>query len=128
MARELQAGLHLLDRQIVDADGRLAGKVDDLELTWPEGGAPYVTAILAGPGGLASRLGGRLGRLADWFARSLPTAGHEVPARIPFGLVADVGNDVRLSVGKQHLEVARMDEWVRDHLIGRIPGAWHAPE
>jgi hypothetical protein len=48
--RVLEAGLHLLDRQLVDSDGRLAGKVDDLEIELPEGGSPLVTAILAGPG------------------------------------------------------------------------------
>ena len=42
--RVLEAGLHLLDRQLVDRDGRLAGKVDDLEFELPEGGPPVVTA------------------------------------------------------------------------------------
>ncbi|HEX8860581.1 MAG TPA: hypothetical protein VGC06_16115 [Actinomycetes bacterium] len=59
--RVLDAGLHLLDRQLRDKDGRLASKVDDLEFSFPEGGPPHVTAILAGPGALARRLGGRLG-------------------------------------------------------------------
>jgi hypothetical protein len=36
--RTLEAALHLLDRQLVDKDGRLAGKVDDLELEFPAGG------------------------------------------------------------------------------------------
>src|SRR4029450_8950181 len=54
--RILEAGLHLLDRQLIDADGRLAGKVDDLELEFPEGGGPpVVTAILVGPGGSPRR-------------------------------------------------------------------------
>ncbi len=38
--RIIDAGTHLLDRQISDKDGELVGKVDDLELTFPEGGAP----------------------------------------------------------------------------------------
>ena len=38
--RVLEAGLQLLDRQLVDRYGRLAGKVDDLELELPEGGGP----------------------------------------------------------------------------------------
>ena len=55
--RILEAGLHLLDRQLIDRDGRLAGKVDDLELEVPEGGGPpVVTAILAGPGALSRRV------------------------------------------------------------------------
>ena len=37
-AASSDAGLHLLDRQIIDRDGRLCGKVDDLELTLDETG------------------------------------------------------------------------------------------
>ena len=59
---EIDAALNLLDRQIVDKDGRMAGTVDDLELTEEPNGAPYVTAILAGPGALSRQLGGRVGR------------------------------------------------------------------
>jgi hypothetical protein len=56
----------LLDRQIFDADGLPAGKVDDLELTLPEdGGPPVLTAILTGPLALGPRIGGRLGQ---WWA------------------------------------------------------------
>jgi hypothetical protein len=87
--RRLDAGLRLLDRQLVDEDGRLAGKVDDLEFTDPRdhSGRPELTALLAGPEALAGRLGTPLGR---W------------------------------------LEAIR--QWVRGHLIGRIPGAGGAPE
>ena len=38
--RVLDAGLELLDRQILDPDGRMAGNVDDLTLSWREGAAP----------------------------------------------------------------------------------------
>ena len=60
----IDAALELLDRQLVDSDDSLAGKVDDLELT-PSEDDPhvlYVTAILSGPGALGPRLPGRLGR------------------------------------------------------------------
>ena len=70
--RVLEAGLHLLDRQLVDRDGRLAGKVDDLELELPEGGGPpLVTAVLAGPGALGRRIGGRLGAFVEAAANRL---------------------------------------------------------
>ena len=69
--RVVDAGLHLLDRQVIDPDARNVCKVDDLELTVPEdGGAPYVTAILCGPGVLGRRLGGV-------FRRVLNRATHE---------------------------------------------------
>ena len=60
--RIFEAGLQLLDRQLIDKDGRHAGKVDDLELEFPDGaGPPVVAAILAGPGALSRRLDGLLG-------------------------------------------------------------------
>ena len=55
--RRFYAALDLLDRQIIDADGMNAGKVDDLEFVQPEGGgAPYVEDILSGLGALGPRI------------------------------------------------------------------------
>ena len=58
--RRVWAGLQLLDRQLIAHEGRLAGTVDDLELTASDDGDQlYVSAILSGPGALAYRLGRR---------------------------------------------------------------------
>ena len=82
--RVLDAGLHLLDRQLVDKDGRLAGKVDDLELTFPEGGGPpQVTAILAGPGALSRRIGGRFGSWLEAVANRLRDGDDDHPVDDP---------------------------------------------
>ena len=125
--RVLEAGLHLLDRQLIDSDGRLAGKVDDLELEVPEGGGPpVVTAILAGPGALSRRIGGRPGAWLEAVANRL--RGDQRPARVPFGVVKRIESAVDLSVAKAELETDRLEAWTRDHLIGRIPGAGDAPE
>jgi hypothetical protein len=56
----IDGALHLLDRQVVDVDGRLCGKVDDVELTQTPD-ALRVTGLLSGPPALLERLGGRLG-------------------------------------------------------------------
>ena len=121
----LDAGLELLDRQMVDQpDGRMAGNVDDLELTFPtEGGAPLVSAILSGPGALARRIGGRLGDAIASFHERLQERGVEGPARIPFGAVASIGSDVRLTVSREELEVYRVERWVRDTIVAKIPGS-----
>jgi hypothetical protein len=50
------------------------------------------------------------------------------PARISFGVVEDIGARVALSIARDHLDVNRLEHWVRDRLIARIPGAGDAPE
>ena len=128
--RVIDVGLEVLDRQIVDSDGRLAGKVDDLELAFPEGGtgSPYVVAIISGPGALAHRLGGRLGAWIEAVQGRLHDERLPRPARIPFSVVKRIGNDVEVSVERDTLESDRTERWVRERVIGKIPGAQHAPE
>ncbi|MFI5694109.1 hypothetical protein ACIA58_19840 [Kribbella sp. NPDC051586] len=50
--RVLHAQLHLLDRQLIDqADGHLAGKVDDVELDL-DADPPVVAALISGRTGI----------------------------------------------------------------------------
>jgi len=126
--RTVDAGLQLLDRQLVDADGMLAGKVDDLELTVPAEGAPYVTAILAGPGSLSRRIGGRLGAKIEALHRRLHPSEAPGPASVSWGVVHEVGSSIRLSVSKGSLAVDTMERWTREHVIDRIPGSDRAPD
>jgi hypothetical protein len=122
--RVIDAGLELLDRQMIDVNERMAGNVDDLELTFsPDGGPPSVTAILAGPGALARRIGGRIGTTIATIHERLQESGIEGPARISFGAVTSVGSDVRLAVSRQHLEIYRFERWARDTIIAKIPGS-----
>jgi sporulation protein YlmC with PRC-barrel domain len=127
--RVIDAGLHLLDRQIVDKDGKLAGKVDDLDLTFPHGSMsdpPFVSAILSGRGGLAPQIGGRLGK---WIAAAESRlSGQPAPGRISFGLVNRIGNHVQLTVSRDDLDVTHLEDWLRDTIISKIPGARHAPQ
>jgi sporulation protein YlmC with PRC-barrel domain len=119
--RTLDAHLSLLDRQVVDPDGRMVGKVDDVELAYDEEGRPYCAAILIGPAALGPRVGGRLGRAMVRLQRRWRRA-QAGPFRIGFDQVGAVDSAVRL-VGR--VEVPGMEGWLRDHLIGRIPGARH---
>ena len=122
--RVVDAGLELLDRQMIDVDGRMAGNVDDLELTFsPDGGPPSVTAILAGPGALSRRIGGRIGDAVAKVHARLQEGDIEGPARVSFGAVTSVASDVRLAVSREDLEIHRFERWARDTIIAKIPGS-----
>jgi hypothetical protein len=122
--RVIDAGLNLLDRQILDKDGMMAGNVDDLELTVPsDGGPPVITAILAGPGALARRLGTHVGRWLENVHSRLHPSEQPGPARIAFGVVTRIAEHVELAVSRGDLDVSRFEKWARDNIIGKIPGA-----
>jgi hypothetical protein len=127
--RELLAGLHLIDHQILDCDGYRAGKVDDLELEVAEdlgSEPPVVTAILSGAGALAGRLEGRLGRWLEAVDRRL--SADKTPSCVPFEIVTKVDSHVTVRVTRDELETNRGERWARDTIISHIPGAGHAPE
>jgi sporulation protein YlmC with PRC-barrel domain len=128
--RELFAALHLLDRQLVDRDGRLCGNVDDLELTESVEGNVYVTAILSGPGALWYRLGRkRLGRwLRTHTAMAMPPEHGDDPVRIPMRRVTGIGSAVTLAAHRYELANNAAEIWVRDHIIGHIPGSRHSAD
>jgi hypothetical protein len=126
--RRLWAGLRLLDRQIVAREKRLAGCVDDLELSASEDGDQlYVTAILSGPGALAYRFGNRrLGRGLRGAHGAL--TGRSDPTRIPFNVVTDIGSHVAVALDEDEVGIATLENWVCEHVVSRIPGSGHAPE
>jgi hypothetical protein len=132
-ARVLDAALELLDRQLIDCDDFLAGNVDDVEITlpesWPDDASdelPVVTALLSGPGILAERFGGSLGR--GWAALHQRLHPDGSLTAIPMGQVRDIGSAVRLGLRCEQLASHRMEIWFRDHVVGKIPGAGHAAE
>jgi hypothetical protein len=127
--REVDAVVHVLDRQVVDPDEHMVCNVDDLELAVPEaGGPPYVTAILAGPAALAPRYGGLLGRWVLAVQRRLHPSEQPGPARIDFGVVDELSSRVKISLRREELWVNAFEEWCRDNVIDKIPGARHANE
>ncbi|MFD4668481.1 hypothetical protein ACFWNN_02035 [Lentzea sp. NPDC058450] len=119
----LRIDFHLLDRQILDLDGYFVGKADDVELSVAEDGRLVVAAILVGHHALGVRIGGVLGRWMAAVARRLHTTGDPQPLRIPFDRVAEVGSAIRLDVRHELLDTPALELWLRDKVIGRIPGA-----
>jgi hypothetical protein len=118
----LDAQLHLLDRQVLDVDDVPVTTVDDLELSGPEpdqpipAGAepPSITALLTGAI-LGTRIfGGR------------PPSNRLI--RIPWEAVSGVDTVITVGVRSDSLEASWVERWLRNHVIGRIPGGRHDPE
>jgi sporulation protein YlmC with PRC-barrel domain len=119
--RILDAHLSLLDRQVIDPDGHMIGKVDDVELAYDAEGRLYCAAILMGPAALGPRLDGWLGRTvlrlqARWHI------GPNGPYRVSFDQVATVDSAVRLLTRPPPPPLER---WAREHIVDHIPGARH---
>jgi hypothetical protein len=121
-ARLLDARLHLLDRQLLDESGEPVGIVDDLDLDGVEAGvditrgtpAPRVSGVLTGQV-LATRIFG-----------GQPPRSKLQP--LPWELVAKVGTVVQLRLTDQSVDGLWLEHWLRDHVIGRIPGGRRAAE
>jgi hypothetical protein len=127
-ADELDLALDLLDRQVVDSGKNPVCNVDDVEFFEPKNGAPYVVAILVGPAAFAPRFHGLLAR---WFLavqRRLHPDADPGPARIDFGRVTKVDNAVHLDGPGDDLDVTAFEDWCRDNVVAKIPGAGHAGE
>ncbi|WP_285114977.1 hypothetical protein [Leifsonia sp. fls2-241-R2A-40a] len=119
--RVFDAGLDLLDRQMLDPDGVPVSTVDDVEVTNPADAAhldpqepPRVSALLTGPVLLTRVFGGRL-----------PDSRF---IRIPWKVVADLGIVITVAVAADSLDASWTERWLRDHVIARIPGGRHDPE
>lgn len=117
--------LQLLDRQVVDRDGRLVCKVDDVEFERGADGSLYIAKILIGPRALGRRLGGRLG---VWVRSIGERLSNDPMPSIDFAQVSEIDSAVELSATRDDLDVTPLDDWVAKHIVGRIPGSRHAGE
>jgi hypothetical protein len=119
----------LLDQQLVDADGLPIGRIDDLELTVPDGrGEPTLDYVLTGLQALGERLGGRLGGWAAATSRRLrPRSEPAGPTRVDAELIAELEPLVKLSVPLRDLKgVAGLERWLARTIVERLPGAGDA--
>ncbi|WEV77505.1 hypothetical protein O9K63_13010 [Janibacter cremeus] len=116
--------IRLLDHQIVDEDGRFLGKVDDLAVR-EDGGDLLVEALMVGITALAPRYPGVLGRWgwAMWRRLSDPAASGAV--LVPLEEVLEVRSDIVVTTAARDalLTSFGLENWLRKHLIERIPGA-----
>jgi sporulation protein YlmC with PRC-barrel domain len=114
MSSEIDIVLRVLDRQLLDADGRRCGKVDDLAIDGGPGESPQVVALLVGPVYWPQRAG-RIGSLAGFF-------GRKRKVRVAWKDVAALDSAVRLEKPAAALGLGRGDERLGRYL-GKVPGA-----
>lgn len=120
--RIIDAQLHLLDRQVLDREGVPVTAVDDIELSEIPMGvdlkrgtpAPVIENLLSGAV-LGTRIFGGRPPSSQWH-------------RIPWSVIAELGIAISLDAGADEFELTWPERWVRDRIIGRIPGGRHDPE
>lgn len=99
----------LLDHELLDADGRPCGMVDDVELAGRAGGPLRVVGLLVGPSAWSARLPFGLGRVA----KALVGRGQ---VRVPWEAVRIEAGRVRLARPARELGLAswerRVGRWV----------------
>jgi sporulation protein YlmC with PRC-barrel domain len=84
----------LLDKLVLDRDGREMGRVDGVLLDAGDGGVRHVVAIEIGAAVLFRRVGPWLGRWASGVERALGIEGR--PIRVPFDAILDIGAHIRV--------------------------------
>jgi sporulation protein YlmC with PRC-barrel domain len=115
----IDGALQLLDRQILDSDGKMVGKVDDVELTQQEDGLA-ITALLVGTAALLHRLGGQLGNemVTKWVQLRVPEPLRARPWRVDMTDVDRLDSGVHLSVSREGV----LDRDTENHRLGRLTG------
>ena len=111
-------GRDIMDQQVVDAEGRLMGKVDGVVLEPREGQETRVAGLMIGGTTLLWRIHPGLARWAE--AR---LGGEGRITYVPWSQVRKIGVDIKVDVEAPRTPAFHWETWVRDHLIGRIPGA-----
>lgn len=112
----------LLDQQVIDRNDQLMGKVDGVIVELREAKPPRVAALVIGGGTSARRLHPGWARwLLRWRRRWGPSG--DQPLEIPWSKVRRIGVDVKVDVEAERTSAMAWEHWVRDHIIGRIPGA-----
>ena len=121
MRSELHLAHELLDLELHDREDEHAGRVDEVLLAFPAEGPPRVAAIETGGDALWRRVHPALARLAAALRRRLGM--EETSGRIEWSRVTKIGYTIQADVDDGETPSARTEEWARERIVGRIPGA-----
>jgi len=110
----------VLDKKVVDRNGREMGRVDSLILELEEGRPPALGAIEIGPAVLAYRVLPALGRWVSAIERGF-NVDQGRPLRIPFRRL-DIDRHIRADVAVGETSAATVEQRLR-RWVGAIPGS-----
>ncbi|RUM23929.1 hypothetical protein EFQ99_18290 [Rhizobium vallis] len=113
----------VLDKQLVDRNGVKMGKVDGIVAELRPNSPPRVVAIEVGAIVMARRFGRRPKRWITWLASRLGGDRHSTPHRVAWSAVRDIGVDVELDVAVTDTGIFDWQDWLRDRVVSKIPGA-----
>jgi hypothetical protein len=113
----------VLDKQVVDRRQTKMGKVDGIIAELREHEPPRIAFVEVGSVALGRRLGPRIGRFLSRLAVRLGGREHRQPYRIAWSKVRDIGIDIQFDIDVRETPIFEWQAWLRDHVIGRIPGA-----
>lgn len=114
----------VLDQQIIDCNQKKAGKVDGIALEIRDNEPPRVAYLDVGSEPRARRLSRRLERLVRRLRERIHTEPSK-PFQIPWADVDKVHISVNLKVDAREYSCFRVENWLREHIISRIPGHAH---
>jgi hypothetical protein len=111
----------VLDKQMVDRKQDPMGRADGIVLLVEDGRRPRVLYIEAGATVLARRLNARLGR---WVCRIARRWGlrRGRPTRLDWSKVQSTGIELKIDVDADPLPALAWEHWLREHIVGRLPG------
>lgn len=118
----MKLGKHVVDRGLLDKDGRRVGKVDDLILEWDEAGegGPEVVALVSGPTALSRQFSAPARRLTRALYRLLGVP-DPAPAVIPWSQVESIEVVINLTVPRRGLAWSPVGNAVNRRFIRRLP-------
>lgn len=123
---ELHLVRDVLDQKLRDRREEAMGRVDGIVLELADGQPPRVACLETGDAVAWRRLGPRTARWVHALRKRLGPGAAD-PARIPWWAVVKVEGDVRVDVDARGTEARRWEQWLRDHVVRRIPFAGEGP-
>jgi len=121
----LEADVHLvrdlLDKAVIDRNGREMGRVDRVVLDVRAGAPPRVVSLEVGASALGHRLGPRCGRWAEGLLHACGVDEGQ-PLRIHVSQILGVTDTVKVDLAFGETSAANVERTLR-RLVAAVPGA-----